>query len=255
MLVIAMAVGMAIGCAKDKKSAGSAAPVPPPAAGPIVPPPFQQDGGQPGQHWQWGASAAFEFVDPYTALEYSGRAMNNPKEVKINVRLEKRGNGFGGYLAVSYKDDGNVYREGVFVNGSSYFPNTSLVDAARYNVWATFPEGSGFHGFFQDTIGAVVLVVDQFFSEGDGQPPTTGGGKLYFKNFTAPPYYGSPYPYSPTHCWFISLGPNDCRAWKSGNGVNTLQSRYPDQGYKLLGSFQGLDLKKAFGSSIAVLTP
>lgn len=238
ILVLVMTAAFAVSCAQNKKQSPS-------APAPITPPPFVQNGGSPGSHWEWGASATFSFVDPYTAMEYAGRPLNNPTDVKLNVRLEKRGQGYGGYIAVGYTDNG-TYREGAFVNGDlMHFPATSLEKAASLNVWSSFPEGNGFHGIFQDYMGGMILVVDEFFSEGDGQPPSTGSGSLYFKNFGL-----SNAPQSPTHCFFVSLGPYDCRSWPTKYEMNTFQSLYPTNGYKKLGTFQNLDLTKAFGDDI-----
>ncbi|MBK9039787.1 MAG: hypothetical protein IPL83_11600 [Bdellovibrionales bacterium] len=67
------------------------------------------------------------------------------------------------------------------------------------------------------------------------------GGKVYFKNF------GLTYaPHPPTRCWFVSLGPYDCRAWKTDRSVDTTRSIYPDSDYVELGSFAGMVLDEAF---------
>ncbi|MCB0411829.1 MAG: hypothetical protein KDD22_04845, partial [Bdellovibrionales bacterium] len=55
-----------------------------------------------------------------------------------------------------------------------------------------------------------------------------------------------------TYCWFISLGPYDCRAWTDGNGVDSDKAVLPDNGYKKLGDFEGLNLKKAFNDQLVL---
>ena len=61
-------------------------------------------------------------------------------------------------------------------------------------------------------------------------------------------------------CWEFDTGPFDCRTWRSGNGVATFKAVTPDDScYTKLGTFQGLDILKAFGvskmSDIRVHTP
>ncbi|MCB0406617.1 MAG: hypothetical protein KDD34_00355, partial [Bdellovibrionales bacterium] len=60
------------------------------------------------------------------------------------------------------------------------------------------------------------------------------------------PGFGSPR----TYCWFISIGPYDCRTWKNGYGVDTTRAINPDSDYKLLGSFQGLNINDAFNDEL-----
>ena len=49
-------------------------------------------------------------------------------------------------------------------------------------------------------------------------------------------------------CWEFDIGPFDCRTWRSGNQVDTFRTVEPDGDcYTKLGTFQGLDIVKAFG--------
>ena len=54
------------------------------------------------------------------------------------------------------------------------------------------------------------------------------------------------------HCWYINKGPNDCRAWVSGKGMNSTSAINPDNGYVKLGAFTGLDVVEAFGEDVLV---
>ena len=61
-------------------------------------------------------------------------------------------------------------------------------------------------------------------------------------------------------CWEFYTGPFDCRTWRSGKGVDTFTAINPNGScYTKLGTFQGLDLLKAFNvkkiSDIRVHTP
>ena len=76
-------------------------------------------------------------------------------------------------------------------------------------------------------------------------PEDKVSGSVWFKNFTLT--YA---PHPPTHCWFVSLGPYDCRAWRAEHGVNTTAAVLPDSGYVKLGSFSELSLEEAFNGEL-----
>ncbi len=239
-----------MGCAEKKSSNGvdnsqnSDLTVIEPGEGPFIPE-GSGPGEGPGDNWEYGATAQFQLHSLERLMEYTMQARNNPTNIRINVNLtNKGGNRYGGTVAISYTDSGQYY-EGFFTSGDSEGDN-------RYNIWFTKNGKNVYHGFFEDYYGAIVLVVDEMESGGDGQAPDQASGRVYFKNFDlayAPnPLYGSlPGWGNPrTYCWFISIGPYDCRSWKSGNDVDTTRDINPDSGYKLLGSFSGLDVEDAF---------
>jgi hypothetical protein len=216
--------------------------------------PWTPTGNGPGEGpgngaWVYGSSAPLEIVSVQRLIEYTTEARNNPTNIRINLNLTRKGsnNGsptYGGTASISYED--YYYYEGNFTSGDTNNDN-------KYNVWLEKDGITGFHAFFEDGLGAIIVVIDEFqITGGDGEGPgDIVNGKVYFKNFDpndAPPGYTFwPGIYvERNHCWFISLGPNDCRSWKSGDGVNTFRAIYPDSGYKLLGTFEGLSLTEAF---------
>lgn len=256
LLVLLIAV-MAVGCASEKSNKNEAV-APTPVPGPYVAP--GETTGDASSYWSYGGSAEFtvqggsETEKSNLLAKYANGFRTNVSNIQINVNLVRRGDGFGGRVAIAYTADstdefGNyqtgVRHEGVFVNGdSSYFSNTNENDAARYNRWFQNEEGQPvFHGFFQDQAGAIILVIDEVESAGDGAPPETASGTIWFKNFTIGALTNV---HAPTHCWFISLGPYDCRAWKKGQGVDTFAAVEPDSSYVKLGSFEGLKIEEAF---------
>ncbi|OFZ12050.1 MAG: hypothetical protein A2Z20_07410 [Bdellovibrionales bacterium RBG_16_40_8] len=218
------------------------------------------------------------FLTNKVALDqYLGWTTNDPKNFKVNVNIQKFATysktgggydyGFGGYVSIKFSDGTSNFTD---TFSSMWQGGTNVVKSNtenhKYNLLSSdYPELGGtvgYHGFFEDTRvqrmvpplygqpifgGAVILVIDSTNDLGDGSGPTSGNGSVWFKN-----YIGQ-YPMGPlpsTNCWFISSGPYDCRSWKSGNGVNTKKSIYPDNGYVKLGTFVGLDMKKAFNDEI-----
>ena len=245
------------GCGSEKTvsndKSGEVGPSQP--AGPYVPPGTSSGGGSLGEAFDYGANApiildgATDTQKNQTMGAYVGVPRYNISQLTLNLNLVKRADGFGGRIAIGYYDeDAKTFRRGVFVNGDEQqFWNTSLDDAAKYNVWFQKDGDLYFHGFFQDTQGGVIIVIEDFVSLGDGQPPTHVKGSIWFKNFQI---YSDPYtlmpPHPPTHCWLVSIGPYDCRSWKSGKTVDTTSEVLPTDGYQKLGEFQGLELAPAF---------
>lgn len=254
LLVLTMA---AIGCAEPKKSkpdsskdaensdistidVSSGDPWTPTGSGP---------GEGPGEGWIYGGSAPLDIVSVSRLIEYTTEARNNPTNIRINLNLTKQSSQtYGGTASISYEDYYSY--EGNFTSGSKTSDN-------KYNVWLQKDGTTAFHAFFEDGLGAIIVVIDEFqITGGDGEGPgDLVNGKVYFKNFDpndAPPGYTFwPGIYvERNHCWFISLGPNDCRAWKDGDGVDTYRAIYPDSGYKLLGTFEGLSLQEAFNGEV-----
>lgn len=224
------------GCAKEKKKATASEPPPPVVAVPSGPyvPPGSGPGQGPGQNWEYGATAELKVVSTSRMSDYTGRPMNNPTNIKVNVNLEKYGSGYGGHVSISYDDNG-YHEEGYFTSGSSE-------QEVKYNIWFHKSGEYAYHGFFEDFLGGVILVIDEWIDLGDGAGPEDKiGGSIWFKNF------GLTYaPHPPTRCWFVSLGPYDCRSWKTDRGVETTRAIDPDSGYQKLGTFTGMSLKDAF---------
>lgn len=256
LLVLGIISILLMGCAEKKSSKNVAntqdsdLTVIEPGEDPFIPD-GSGPGSGPGDNWEYGGTTTFKLYSLERLMEYTMQARNNPTNVRINVNLtNKGGNRYGGTVSISYTDNGQYY-EGFFTSGDSEGDN-------KYNIWFEKDGKNVYHGFFEDYYGAIVLVVDEMDadSEGDGQAPSKVSGRVYFKNFDlayAPnplygylPGFGSPR----TFCWFISIGPYDCRAWKDGEKVKTTKAINPDSGYKLLGSFEDLDLEDAFNDEL-----
>lgn len=234
------------GCAKEKMKAASSDggdDTPPvvevPQDGTPYTPPGSGPGQGPGQNWEYGATAALNIRSLSVMSDYTGRPMNNPQDIKLNVNLVKYGsNSYGGHVTITYTENGEEY-EGYFTSGGSPKEN-------KYNIWFTKDGKTAYHGFFEDFLGGLVLVIDDFTDLGDGGgPQSKAGGRVYFKNFDLT--YA---PHPPTRCWFVRRGPYDCRAWKDGKGVDSTRAINPDNGYVLLGSFEDLDLETAFNGEL-----
>ncbi len=245
LLAASLIALMAFNISCAKKTAGQVAQDP----GIVIPEgPYVPDGNGPGEgpgeSLQYGGTATLAVSSLAVMGEYTGRPMNNPTNIKINLNLLRKGKSdqgddtYGGVVTVTYTENGSNY-EGYFTSGSSANHN-------KFNVWMQHNGKSGWHGVFEDYLGGVVVVIDEVVDLGDGQGPSDSvGGTIWFKNF------GLTYaPHPPTHCWFVSLGPYDCRPWPDGRGMNTYSSLDPAGGYKKLGKFSGMSLKKAFNEEL-----
>jgi hypothetical protein len=127
---------------------------------------------------------------------------------------------------------------------SNYFCRPSVQDKSL-NRWYTQNGQAVWKGFFQDSYGAYVVVIDRALSQGDGQPAEFVGGRVYFQNFqTSLP--SSPVQGNTKMCWQITRGPYDCRTFISGSGIDMTSSLYPNNNgpnakpWQLLGEFSGL---------------
>lgn len=235
VLILAMTVMFSIGCSEENLPAAQDPTTTDDPYNPEEPyvPTGSGPGEGPGSGWEWGAAADLNIVSLNRMSEYTGRPMNNPTDIKVNVNLEKRGNGFGGTVTITYTDNGTRY-EGYFTSGSSNDDN-------KYNIFFTKGGKTVWHGFFEDYFGGMIVVMDDVVDLGDGDETIKASGSVWFKNF------GLTYaPHPPTHCWKVSLGPYDCRSWKSGHGVNTTAAVEPTDGYIKLGTFDNLNIKEAF---------
>ncbi|MCB9024717.1 MAG: hypothetical protein H6625_00230 [Bdellovibrionaceae bacterium] len=259
-----------IGCAEKKNKVESPAvrdtsndvPVVDVPAGPFVPPgtgPGSGPGTFNGLDFDVGGTSAFEIEGNsiqqknFLLSEYTGRPMNDPKNMSLNVNFIKIGeNNWGGTITTAYTENGQLYYW--------YFSSGSSEEATKYNKWFEKDGKQVFHAVLEDfEVGAVVLVIDDALDLGDGPIEDSVSGSLWFKN------YGITYaPHPPTHCWFVSFKgtdtgtPYDCRPWPTSDNYNntylsvypTRQSSDPYKGYKKLGSFHNLSIKKAFNGDL-----
>lgn len=236
-LLVAMAI-FTVSCAKKMESANQASgytPIPTDGSSVYVPP-VTAPGYDPGT--QYGATALMNIPNLNVMRDYTGRPMNNPQNIKMNLNLKKYGSSYGGTVLISYTDNGFEHK-GFFTSGHT-------ANETKYNVWFTKSGKKVWHGFFEDFMGAVVVVIDGVEDLGDGVgPESKATGSVWFKNFG---YTYAPRP--PAFCWFVSLGPYDCRAWKQDRVVETTRAVEPDNGYTKLGTFSDLDLKSAFNGEI-----
>jgi hypothetical protein len=226
------------------------------AGNPYVPPVTEAGPGfSPGGDFRFGGTANLTVTNS-SLTEYTDVGVNAPTDVKVNINLKKYGSGYGGVVAVTFKDNGNTYVDYF----SSLVEPGSLVSSNeknnQYNIWYQKDGKYIFHGFFQDFWGAIIIVIDNVVDLGDGQGPTDQAtGSIWFKNF---PYRYEPE--SPTSCWFVSNGPYSCQAWRQKRTkdyvthyfVDPTTSLYPDQGYQKLGDFSGLSISKAFNGSVTL---
>jgi hypothetical protein len=165
-------------------------------------------------------------------------APNNPQNVRINIDLRRKSES----VIISYTDGGRVVEAALGV----VHPYSGHSNEA-YNGWVNQDGKTIWKGFFQDTYGAVILVVDKFLSQGDGQSGNILGGSIWFQNFNR---------YAPNNpqqgplkmCWEITLGPYDCRSFLVNNKYVIMNSTYypTNKGenanmlYEKLGDFNGI---------------
>ena len=236
ILIVAALTFFAVSCAKKESSSGSSVTQAIPTDGTVYTPGQVGPGYDPGM--LYGASAPLHITSISRMSEYTGRPMNSPQDIQMTMNVVRYGEAFGGTIRVSYTDNGQL-REGFFTAGHS-------AEESKYNIWFQKDGKDVWHGFFEDYIGAIVVVIDGVTNLGDGGGNESyASGSIWFKNFG---YTYAPRP--PSWCWFVSLGPYDCRAWKSGREVNTTAAVNPDNGYKKLGIFSDLDLNKAFNGGL-----
>jgi hypothetical protein len=176
---------------------------------------------------------------------------SNPQNLRIGMNVGDEGSGgYGGEVWVSFEDGGVTHSAVV----TTTHPNGTGVSDSSNNVWFTYGGNSVWHGFFQDRFGAVVVVIDNAFGLGDGDPAAAVSGSIWYQNFG---YTGAPQ--GPLQmCWNISLGPYDCRTFIVGGKVATTSALYPNnygnnsnpprQPYKKLGNFYNMPRAEAMGN-------
>lgn len=269
LIMSVMALGlMGVGCSKSNSQANNntntAAVVP----GPVIIDPIPGGGNSGGPVFSGGSTATFTPVSLAVMNEYVAlHPLNNPTNFKININLAQSSAGrYGGTITLSYIDNGIQY-DGVFNAGMGTNPSLNGMydngkSEAEYNYWFNFENQIVFTGFFQDAFGSITLSLTPESSTtgggNDGEPISTGNykGTVSFKNFCVKDSNGrclelqsttfaqqSPY----RSCWFIYTGPFDCRS----NVIQTKCGLAPgvEAGYKVLGTFSGINIKTAFNIS------
>ncbi len=251
LLILSLAVGMLSACGKSK-SGNPEIPAPAPTEPDVLPPPIGDGtGDDDGGGWEPDGGHTVTFYPDLA--EYNTfvavAPLNNPTNFKITVDLENANTAteprYAGKILLSYTDNGQR-RKGTLqadsernqkFDGNS--KDNKLLDG-HYNFWHLIGEKKVFSGFFEDDIGAIVLVIDQQMDEGDASGGSLWSGKVYYKNFATTFAPKSPY----RSCWFIynNYKNYDCRA----NPIINKSSTVPGNGYRLLGTFRGLDPSKAF---------
>ena len=193
--------------------------------------------------------------------------------MRIYVDMEKAGAGayYEGSVTLSYNDSERNVPYTQFYSGEN--------DNARYNIWFRKNGKIAFHGFFQENEGSLILVVDRQTrvlqnpdDSNSDNPDNLRGGSIWIMMFRTTfrgttscsnrsqsyisEYNRSLSPFEErlpllselsVKCWFKTLGPYDCRTWRSGDSVDPFKAIEPDDNcYAKLGDFEGLDIPEAF---------
>lgn len=213
-----------------------------PDSGPFIPD-GSGPGMSPGVDWDFGATA--DLTASNSALSnYAGWDVNNPQNLRINLNLRKYNQGFGGVVSIGFEDHGMKFEDTFSSLVNPHGTVKTNEENNKYNIWFNHNGQTVWHGFFQDHFGAIIVVIDEVIDLNDGHgPEDLVGGEVWFKNH--PLAFA---PLSPTSCWFVSLGPYDCRTWKDGKKVDTTRALYPSpgDGYQRLGRFNNLSLIDGF---------
>ncbi len=235
-------------CAKKVEKKSREKPSDPP---PITEPlPGQEDYVPPERDSQgafrYGGTTTFVPVNDSVFSEYTGRPMDDFDNVLINVNLVKyQDNTYGGSVTIDYDEYGQP------TDTPGFFETGGSKKAVQYNQWLNSKK-TRFHAVLQDLEGGLVIsienIIHEDFGDRGGKERSLGSGRIWFKNFVLKS--GSA-PHPPTYCWFVSLGPYDCRPWPSGKGMKSPGSVTPSGGgYKLLGRFSNLDISETFNNQL-----
>jgi hypothetical protein len=193
--------------------------------------------------WGSGGSAVFTPVSNDMFNKWVGGNWVSPKNVLINVDLKRATNKstYYGTVKIRYEQNGVAY-EATLKSGSSTYDGK---DFYMYNYWFNWNGKKVFSGFFDDKIGSIVLVVDQFLDLGDGGGVSEVSGEVWFKNYQISlAAYDEGGAWSVVMpCWFRSIGPYDCRS----SSVIDKSGLYPTGNYEKLGEFSSMNKLKAFG--------
>ncbi|PWU19972.1 MAG: hypothetical protein C5B49_05025 [Bdellovibrio sp.] len=180
--------------------------------------------------------------------------LNAPSDFRMNVQLTDSGNGlYEGILMLGYYDNGayniDTLSTGTGTSQNAGIPATYGLPDGQFNQWFLYNGKAAFHAFFQDGVGAVILVVEGGVGVGDSNANyQTVYGSLWFKNFAVTAAANDPNNIPTDPCWFVWIGPWSCRTFLGPDGfIHTASALLPSDGYVRLGTFSGLDKVKAFG--------
>lgn len=275
---LAASLFLSVGCAKkgDGFSATQTDEGNTPA---VVTPETPRDTDTPrGPEFVNGATAALTLDSNAALTAYVAKhPVNNPTDLRISVKLkEVAQNQYAGDVYISYHDNGQYYT-GHFMTLDAQNPSGSTAQSGTlypgyrhsyYNNWFNSGGKLAFHGFFEDSLGAIMLIVDDAIDLGDGSGAVEVSGSIWFKNHYntqfRPNYQGIP-------CWFLTAGPYDCRTfltsggafgagelvtnsalyptqsqWFTSKSINPYVPEEPARGWRRLGTFSGLNKAKAF---------
>ncbi len=210
LLLVMMAV-FGVGCAKKSDSGSSSADTTTNTNSGVPTTPRGDGDAQRGSDWAAGATAALSVDagpsnDPWQVLNYyaATHPVNNPSDVRISVKLNNVGsatvgqNKMAGQVFVSYFDNGQYYTGKFFAldktnptgnlsQSGTYYPGWHH---AAYNTWFIDPRTGkkSFHGFYQDSYGVVMLIINDLVDQGDGAGANYATGSIWFKNFAQSQY-------------------------------------------------------------------
>ncbi len=233
-----------VGCGSSKgKLNSSTAPATPPPA--VVPDPGTET---PTATWPYsvtGDTVAFVPVSWEEMNSYVGiRPLNNPSNPMINITL-KSVNGLNihsGTVRIGYTDTAQFYYgefsagDGQNVTCKNCYNNGDY--ESGYNYWTTINGKRTFMAYFQDQYGSIILVLEDGLGTGDGSGSSVLSGRVYYRNFAQSIYPQSSY----RKCWYIYSGPYACYS----TNMASKSSSTDIDGYRLLGSFSGVQSFKAF---------
>ena len=221
---------------------------------------------------KWGTSAPITITSESVFADFRlGRLINTMDDIedlRVYVDLKKSsGKYYEGDIRIAYWEHdatGATFRETKYRSGRG--------SNAKYNVWFSKSGNDYFHGFYQETHGSLVFIINDTTSvtrDPDAPQQTLYSGSLWVKQFRTTwnrknscnnhdnkyifennldptKTFIPPLAERDRNCWFITSGPFDCRTWRSGKGVDTLRAVEPDSCYSKMAEFHGLDLLKAF---------
>ena len=247
MILVAAFSVMGVGCGSNKMVADASAISPNQLGTDSGAIPTSPDGNTStgGGSVSYSNEATFTPVSIGEFNSYVGsHPLNDPQNFKVKVQLQQVENGrYAGTVNISYTDTGYAYN-GTFTAGAgrnvSYKGlNDNNALESEFNRWFTLGGKTAFTGFFQDSYGAIVLVIDNVVNQGDGQGSSdVVTGSIYYKNFAQSYAQQSPY----RSCWYITNGPYNCRSTTVINKSSTT----PSDGYRKLGTFSGISRAAAF---------
>jgi hypothetical protein len=242
LLMLTVAVAF-VGCGSGKGKLKSSPAVPTPVL-PVAPP---TDTGA-TKTWPFSVTgdtvalvpSSWEELNSYVGI----RPLNNPSNVMINMTLKPVAgyNIHSGTVRIGYTDNAQFYY-GEFTVGDGknedcdHCQNNGDYEAA-YNYWTTINGKNTFMAYFQDQYGSLILVLEDALGTGDASGSSLLNGRVFYRNFAQSIYPQSPY----RKCWYIYSGPYACYS----SVMAAKSSSTEIDGYKLLGSFSGVQRNKAF---------